>query len=77
MSARSVSRLLPRALLLLAGACAVPAALAQEVLIRNATVHTAGTRGSLDHTDVLIQGGIIRAVGTGLAAPAGASVVEA
>jgi len=77
MSARSVSRLLPRALLLLAGACAGPAALAQEVLIRNATVHTAGTRGSLDHTDVLIQGGIIRAVGIGLAAPAGASVVEA
>ncbi|ARZ75896.1 amidohydrolase [Stenotrophomonas sp. WZN-1] len=53
------------------------AASAQDLLVRNATVHTAGTRGSLQHTDVLVQGGIIRAVGSGLSAPAGASVVEA
>ena len=37
----------------------------------------ASTRGSLQHADVLVQGGIIRAVGSGLSAPAGASVVEA
>lgn len=50
---------------------------AQDLLVRNATVHTASARGSLQNTDVLVQGGIIRAVGPGLSAPAGAIVVEA
>ncbi|HCV95870.1 MAG TPA: amidohydrolase, partial [Stenotrophomonas sp.] len=50
---------------------------AQDLLVRNATVHTASARGSLERSDVLVQGGIIRAVGTGLVAPAGVSVVEA
>jgi hypothetical protein len=50
---------------------------AQDLLVRNATVHTASARGSLEHPDVLVQGGIIRAVGAGLVAPAGVSVVEA
>ena len=50
---------------------------AQDLLVRNATVHTAGARGSLQHADVLVQGGIIRAVGSGLSAPAGTRVVEA
>ena len=50
---------------------------AQDLLVRNATVHTASARGSLEHADVLVQGGIIRAVGAGLVAPAGVSVVEA
>jgi adenine deaminase len=49
---------------------------AQDLLVRNATVHTASAR-SLQHADVLVQGGIIRAVGNGLSAPAGANVVEA
>ena len=43
-------------------------AFAQNVLIKNATVHTAGTRGTLKNTDVLVQGGIIRAVGANLSA---------
>ncbi|WP_256642820.1 amidohydrolase family protein [Stenotrophomonas sp. 9(2022)] len=60
------------ALLLLA-----TAASAQDLLVRNATVHTASARGSLQNTDVLVQGGMIRAVGPGLAAPAGVAVVEA
>lgn len=77
MSRRVAMRLLPRALLLLAGACATPALFAQDLLIRNATVHTAAARGSLEHSDVLIQGGVIRAVGPGLSAPAGVAVVEA
>jgi len=77
MSRRVAMRLLPRALLLLAGACAAPALFAQDLLIRNATVHTAAARGSLEHSDVLIQGGVIRAVGSGLSAPAGVAVVEA
>ncbi|WP_343651758.1 amidohydrolase family protein [Stenotrophomonas sp.] len=59
-------------LLLLAGSAS-----AQDLLVRNATVHTAGARGSLQNSDVLVQGGLIRAVGPGLAAPAGVTVVEA
>lgn len=50
---------------------------AQDVLIRNATVHTAGARGTLQGADVLVQGGIIRAVGANLQAPVGVPVVEA
>ncbi|MEN5101118.1 amidohydrolase family protein [Stenotrophomonas sp. TWI809] len=70
-------RLLPRALLLLAGTCMATSVFAQDLLIRNATVHTAAARGSLEHSDVLVQGGVIRAVGPGLSAPAGVAVVEA
>ena len=50
---------------------------AQNVLIRHATVHTAGARGTLKNADVLVRGGIIRAVGVGLAKPSGITVVEA
>ncbi len=49
-------------------------AFAQNVLIKNATVHTAGTRGTLKNTDVLVQGGIIRAIGSNLSAPGVTSV---
>ncbi|MDX3935477.1 amidohydrolase family protein [Stenotrophomonas sp.] len=77
MSRRVSIRLLPRALLLIAGACLAPTLFAQDLLIRNATVHTAAARGSLEHSDVLIQGGVIRAVGPGLSAPAGMAVVDA
>ncbi len=49
-------------------------AFAQNVLIKNATVHTAGTRGTLKNTDVLVQGGIIRAIGPNLSAPGVTSV---
>lgn len=50
---------------------------AQELLIRNATVHTATAQGTLHNADVLVSGGTIRAVGNGLAAPAGAQVIDA
>ncbi|MGY6518460.1 MAG: amidohydrolase family protein [Lysobacteraceae bacterium] len=50
---------------------------AQDLLIRGATVHTAGARGTLENTDVLVRNGVIREVGSNLAAPAGATVVEA
>ncbi len=73
LSARCGAWLGTTALLMLA---ALPVH-AQDLLVRNATVHTASARGSLEHTDVLVQGGIIRAVGAGLVAPAGVSVVEA
>lgn len=52
------------------------AALAQDVLIRNATVHTASAQGTLQNADVLVRNGVVQAVGTGLDA-AGATVVEA
>ncbi|WP_202843790.1 amidohydrolase family protein [Luteimonas saliphila] len=60
----------------LACAIAAPAASAQDVLIRNATVHTATERGTLQGTDVLVQGGRIAAIGSGLAAGS-AQVVDA
>ena len=49
---------------------------AQDLLIRNATVHTAGARGTLQSADVLVKGGRIAAVGNGLAA-GNATVVDA
>ena len=54
-----------------------PALAAQELLIRNATVHTATARGTLQNADVLVQGGKIAAIGTGLAAPASVPSVDA
>ena len=51
-------------------------AAAQDLLVRNATVHTATAQGTLEHTDVLVRNGRIAAVGNGLDA-AGAAVVEA
>ena len=53
------------------------AASAQDLLIRHATVYTAGTQGTLQNADVLVQGGVIRAVGVNLPAPASIPVVEA
>jgi hypothetical protein len=64
-----------RAFVFLLFACG--AASAQDLLIRHATVHTAGARGTLKNADVLVQGGLIRAVGPGLSAPAGVKIVEA
>ncbi|MBW8823576.1 MAG: amidohydrolase family protein [Xanthomonadales bacterium] len=49
---------------------------AQDVLIRNATVHTATAQGTLQNADVLVRRGRIAAVGHGLNA-AGAQVVDA
>ncbi len=69
-------RLLGRLCLLAAAVAGVPA-FAQDVLIRNATVHTAAAQGTLKNADVLIRNGVIQSVGTGLAAPAGVEVVDA
>ncbi|GAB2489390.1 amidohydrolase family protein [Arenimonas alkanexedens] len=65
-----------RLLVSLVLAVALPAA-AQDLLIRDATVHTVGARGTLKNHDVLVQGGVIRQIGSGLVAPAGVTVVEA
>lgn len=66
-----------RLLLALTLATATAGAFAQDVLIRNATVHTAGPQGTLKASDVLVQGGHIQAIGSGLQAPAGISSVDA
>jgi len=65
-----------RLLIAFAFAFALPAA-AQDLLVRNATVHTAGAQGTLEGHDVLVQGGVVRAVGANLAAPAGTPVLDA
>ncbi len=49
---------------------------AQDLLIRNATVHTAGARGTLQAADVLVKNGRIAAVGASLSA-GNASVIDA
>ena len=53
-----------------------PPAQPSTVLVRNATVWTAGPRGTLQNADVLIKSGKIVAVGKGLTAPASALVVD-
>ncbi|HVO45391.1 MAG TPA: amidohydrolase family protein [Steroidobacteraceae bacterium] len=57
----------------LASANAAP----NTTLIRDATVHTVGAAGVLEHADVLIEDGRITALGQGLKAPAGAEIIEA
>ena len=76
VSNRRVRRTLTR--LLVAGAllAATLPVTAQSLLIRGATVHTAGAQGSLQNTDVLVRDGRIAALGAGLSA-GDAQVVEA
>lgn len=52
-------------------------AVAQEVLIRGAKVHTVAAQGTIEKADVLLRAGKIAALGASLAAPSGATVVEA
>lgn len=53
-----------------------PPAQPAAVLVRNATVWTAGPQGTLTGADVLVQNGRIAAVGRSLSAPAGAVVID-
>ena len=48
-----------------------------SVLIRDATVHTMTSAGTLEHTDILISDGKIAELGHSLTAPADAEVIEA
>ena len=50
---------------------------AEDLLIRGARVHTAGDAGTLESADILVSDGRIAAVGAGIPAPAGATVVDA
>ncbi|NOT87601.1 MAG: amidohydrolase family protein [Lysobacter sp.] len=72
MTASGVMRALVASGVLFAGN-----AFAQNLLIRNATVHTAGAQGTLQNTDVLVQGGNIAAIGRGLSAANGVDVIDA
>jgi imidazolonepropionase-like amidohydrolase len=56
-------------------ACA-PGAMAQDFVIRGATVHTSSAKGTLKNTDVLVRGGLIAAIGSDAAAP-GVTVIDA
>ncbi len=69
---RAATRL---AALALACAFATPA-FAQDLLIRNATVHTATAQGTLQNADVLVRNGRIAGIGRGLAA-GNAQVIDA
>ncbi len=72
MSRRFLGRLC-----LLAVAMGAAPAFAQDVLIRNATVHTATAQGTLRNADVLVRNGVVQSVGSGLSAPAGITVIDA
>ena len=65
--------------LLTAGLLAVglSTASAQTVLIQDATVHTLGSKGVMDGTDILIADGVIKNLGADLRVPEGARVIEA
>jgi len=65
---------LPRALAVAMLALASASLFAQDLLIRNAKVHTAASAGTLDGHDVLVREGKIAAIGRGLSAPGVASV---
>jgi hypothetical protein len=80
MSRVSVLRRAPLFAAMLSGALLLgvsSAASAQNVLIRNAMVHTVTAQGTLERADVLVGNGVVRAVGKGLSAPAGVRVIEA
>lgn len=49
----------------------------EHVLVRNATIWTSGPDGILEQADLLVSRGRIARVGRGLAAPAGAHVIDA
>ena len=69
-------RLITRAALAAALSLACAGVAAQELLIRNATVHTGTAQGTLQNADVLVRGGRIAAVGRGLAA-SGVQAIDA
>ncbi|MFC5571336.1 amidohydrolase family protein [Lysobacter yangpyeongensis] len=66
-----------RASVIAAGIALALPAFAQNILIRHATVHTATAQGTLRNADVLVSGGVIRAVGTDLSAAANTQVIDA
>jgi len=68
----------PLCLITLMAGCIMgtPRAVAQEFVIRGATVHTASAKGTLKNTDVVVRGGMIVAIGSD-AGTSGATVIDA
>lgn len=64
-------------LLLVTALLCLPTANAQDVLIRGARVHTLTVQGTLERSDVLLRAGRVAEIGSGLAAGAGTTVIEA
>ncbi|HZN56401.1 MAG TPA: hypothetical protein VFB67_13875, partial [Candidatus Polarisedimenticolaceae bacterium] len=60
-----------------AALAAALAARAETVLVRHATIWTEDARGTLVDADLLVRDGKIAAVGRGLSAPSGATIVDA
>ncbi|QSX79930.1 amidohydrolase family protein [Lysobacter solisilvae] len=77
MTTTTMKALAAAVMLCVGGVAAAQGLPSGTVLIRNATVHTAGAQGTLHNADVLVSGGVIRAVGTGLPATPDAQVVDA
>ena len=50
---------------------------AQTTAIVGGTVHTVGAAGTIENATVIIEGGIITAVGKNVAAPSGATIINA
>src|SRR5918995_1619379 len=70
-------RWLAAVLLLNSGLLNGGVALAQDVFIRGAKVHTVGSLGTLENGNVLVRGDKIVAVGSAITAPPGATIIEA
>lgn len=66
-----------RSLMLFAALAAGSAVSAEDVIIRDATVHTGTAAGKLANADVHVRDGRIVAVGADVAAPAAARVIDA
>ena len=50
---------------------------AETILIQDATVHTVGSKGVMENTDILVADGVVKSLGTDLRAPEGARVIVA
>lgn len=66
-----------RALIVCLSLLGATSALAQDVLIRGATVHTISEAGTLTNADVLVRDGVVAEVGPNIEAPSGATIVVA
>jgi imidazolonepropionase-like amidohydrolase len=75
----STSPVFIRTLALLAATMTVPVAVAATapVLIHDATIHTEGAAGVLEHGDLVIVDGKVTDIGHDLHAPAGAEIIDA
>ena len=56
---------------------AAGSAVAQSTAIVGGTVHTVSPAGTIEDATIVIEGGIVTAVGAGVAVPAGATIIDA